>query len=297
MANVVSVIVENADQLLNASMYGAGAIVRLQSSSDGVTYANETTAALVSGTRLYTLYDTDGTSSTWYRTRYENAGGTSTSDWSDPFVVGGETGGYLCSLYDVEQRLAGVASTNDREQLLEIISQVSAEITGYTGRTLLPETATYRFDALVGQTLDRSLRTLWVDRGIRSITSLSIAADDQPDTGGTFTTLAATEYSLRPSTIAREPGWPATSVVILPTSSSWFTPGINTVEIAGAFGFAAVPPDVQAVAENATIRRYQARGSGVATALGTEDFGARLLRWISPEERMTLERYRRRWIV
>ena len=91
--NVVKVTVENPDELLNVSAYGAGAIVRLQSSAtEGGAYSNEATAAIVAGTNSYTLYDTDGTSSTWYRTRYENVGATLTSDWSTSFQVGDEAG-------------------------------------------------------------------------------------------------------------------------------------------------------------------------------------------------------------
>jgi len=72
-----------AAQLLNTAAYGTGAIIRLQSAAtkDG-TYANEATEPLVAGTETYTLYDTDGATSTWYRTRFENAGGTNTSEWS-----------------------------------------------------------------------------------------------------------------------------------------------------------------------------------------------------------------------
>ena len=99
MPNRISVFVEEPDALLNAGMYGTGAIVRLQSgTAEAGPFANESTAALVAGQRAYTLYDADGVASTWYRTRYENAGGTVTSDWSAVFQVGGEAAGYLCSL-------------------------------------------------------------------------------------------------------------------------------------------------------------------------------------------------------
>ena len=151
MPNLVKVYVENADDLLNAGMYDAGAIIRLQScATETGVYVNEATAALVSGTKAYTVYDADGTSTTWYRTRYENAGGTITSDWSPVFQVGGEEAGYLCSLEDVKQRLFNTATadaTND-EDLAELIRQVSTDILGHTGREFVgtPGDVTRTFD-------------------------------------------------------------------------------------------------------------------------------------------------------
>lgn len=294
MANPIYVTVENPDELLNAGMYGAGAIIRLQSSEDNVTFANEATAPLVAATRFYTLYDVSGTSITWYRTRYENVGGTVLSDWSAAFQVGDETGGLLCSLYNVKQRLTGTATANDDELLLGFIRAQSAEVLTYTRRQFTPTSTTYRFDALIGENLSGDCRTLWVDRGLRSITTLKVASSEQPDTAGTYTTVT-TGYTLRPSEMDREYGWPATRLVLLDTAGVTFTHGINTVEITGTFGFAAVPLDVSQVVENAVIRRFIAKGSGVATAVGTEDFGTRILRWVAPEERTVLDHYRVRW--
>ena len=77
--------VPSAD-LLDTNMYGAGAVIRTQSAtSETGTYADitgDTTVPLVSGTESYTAHDPLGTSATWYRSRFENAGGTRLSDWS-----------------------------------------------------------------------------------------------------------------------------------------------------------------------------------------------------------------------
>ena len=83
MPNLVRVLVENPDELLNAGAYGAGAVVRVQTSATQAgTYADVSgtgstpTLALVTLIRAYTGYDPNGTVSSWYRTRYENAGAT-----------------------------------------------------------------------------------------------------------------------------------------------------------------------------------------------------------------------------
>lgn len=91
MANVIIVKITSpgtAAHLLDTEVYGANAIIRLQSAtSKAGAFANVTTEALVSGVAEYTLGDTAGTSTTWYRSRYENAAGTLTSDWSVPDTV------------------------------------------------------------------------------------------------------------------------------------------------------------------------------------------------------------------
>src|SRR5512139_2081698 len=209
MPNLIKVYVEDPDALLTSGMYDAGAIVRLQSgAAEAGPFSNEATAALVTGTKAYTLYDADGSSTTFYRTRYENSGGTVTSDWSPVFQVAGEEAGYLCSLEDVKQRLFNTATadaTND-EDLAEIIRQVSTDILGHTGREFVgtPGDVTRTFD------LTMTTPTLYVPGGLRSITTLGYAVSDQPDTGGTYTTITSTYYYLRPLAHERTSGWPAT---------------------------------------------------------------------------------------
>jgi len=289
MPNIVKVFVEDADALLNAGMYDAGAIVRLQScATEAGVYVNEATAALVSGTKVYTLYDADGAVSTWYRTRYENAGGTITSAWSDVFQVGDEDAGYLCSLDDVKQRLFNTATmdaTND-EDIAELIRQVSTDILGHTGREFVGSRAdeTRTFD------LDYLSTSLYIPGGIRSITTLNIASGDQPDTAGTYT--ACTSYYLRPLSHDRTAGWPATRVET--GSGVYFYPGRSTVQIIGTFGWSAVPPDIAGIATSAVVRRFQARQSsstGVDLLVGSADMGFRTLAFLSPAERAKLDWY------
>lgn len=81
----------NAAKLLNAGMYGAAAVIRTQSSTtetgtfvDISGTGSTPTITILAGTETYDAYDPNGTSSTWYRSRFENVGGTRLSDWSAP---------------------------------------------------------------------------------------------------------------------------------------------------------------------------------------------------------------------
>src|SRR3990167_2104295 len=91
--------------------YSAGAIVRLQRDTTSAfsTATNLTTITVVSGTESYTYWDSTGTSASWYRTRYENSGGTTLSSWSDGFQPTGHgtaTGSYA-TRFGVKTRYGG----------------------------------------------------------------------------------------------------------------------------------------------------------------------------------------------
>jgi hypothetical protein len=294
--NIVNITVENPDEVRNAGAYDTGALVRLQWSATEVgAFADVSgtgstpTIAIVPATRSYIGYDPNGTVSTWYRTRYENSGATRVSDWSTAFQVGDETGGLLCSVYDVEQELGETLTANNRENVLEKIRQVSAAIEGITGRWFAPRplsgTTTYRMHTQAG----RSLR---IPKGIRSITTLSVATTDQPSSGGTYTAVTATDYYIDPPEIERDASWPGTSIRFLSTSGSLFYTASYGVEIVGAFGWASVPYDIQGVAIRATVRRYIGKGGGgTAVAIGPEGTEF-LLPDLSGSDRRTLEWYR-----
>lgn len=288
MPNLVRVYVDGVDDLLNAGMYDAGAIVRLQScATEAGVYANESTASLVSGTASYTLYDADGASTTWYRTRYENVGGTVTSDWSAVFQVGAETAGYLCSLYDVKQRLGIPATTTTYdEELGELIRQVTAEIERTTGCDFTGD----RSDTTYVLDVPETSRELRVTRGIQSVTTLSLATTDQPQSGGTYT--AVTDYLLRPQPADR--GYlsePATRIVF-PDSGNYFTAGYNTVQLVGRLGWAAVPPEIERIAATAVVAQHMTKGSDGPRAIVGPDGRTTILRDISPADWQTIMAFR-----
>lgn len=309
MPNIVKVTVENPDEILNAGAYDAGAVIRLQSAAtEAGAFANVAgtgstpSIAIVSTTRIYTGYDPAGTASTWYRTRYENAGASRLSDWSAAFQVGDETAGLLCSLYDVKQRVFGNASANVNEDeiILEIIREVSDDIEDYVGQWLAPRptnpasTTTLLFDVPWEWGACRELPLVYGARlaGIRAITAVGAASTTQPDTAGTYTAATLADVLLRPRPTA---DGPAIRLVLTPYPTgavSFFYPGLNTVQVTGSFGPAAVAPRVQSIAIAAVTRRYLGKETAApAIAIGP-DGGVRLLGDISTGMKATLDRMR-----
>lgn len=295
MPNVLTLTVENPDEILNAGLYGAGALMRLQSSAtEAGSYADVSgtgstpTIAIVTATRSYTGFDPNGTSSSWYRTRFENSGGTRLSDWSDVFQVGDETAGQLCSLYDVQQELGGTTTANDDETIIEKIRQVSRAIERYTERWLAPRprsgTTTLTFPTRYGDELH-------IPRGIRSITTLGIGDGDQPETGGTYTTLSS-NYYIAPVAAMREPYEPGYWVRLDSNASTWFSDATFGAQITGAFGYGQVPSDIQGVAVRAAVRRYIGKSGGGATVAVGPQGTEFLLPDMSAADRMTLDLYK-----
>ena len=199
----------------------------------------------------------------------------------------------LCTTAQVKTRI-GITDAGDDALLSELIDQVSSWIESFTGRKLIPEAGvTKTFDTEAGYVLR-------IPRGIRAITSMGVAPSvHQPDTGGTYTTVPASDRLLRPLAADLPEGWPPTEVRIsrgaLTGTISAFGRIDNGCTITGDFGFAATPPDIQAVAIEAVVNAYQVRKNGAAGAIGAD--GMAIAPWVqffskgSPQ-RGTVERYR-----
>lgn len=296
MPNILHVVTSDPDELLNAGAYGAGAVIRVQTSATaGGVYADVSgagatpTLAIVTEDGTYTAYDPNGVSTSWYRTRYENVGGTRTSAWSAVFQAGTRQ---LCSISQVKARVnpAGVADSVDDPLISELVDQVSDWIEHFTGRRFTPDdAATYVFSTEGGYVLR-------IPKGIRTVTSLSInSLSHQPDTGGTYTAVAAASILLRPSSGDLSSGWPPTEVRLSRATTLVFGTIENGATITGNFGFAATPPDVQAVCIDAVVAAYQNRKMGASGVVGAE--GDAIVPWVSffssgSPQRATLERYR-----
>lgn len=299
MPNVVTVAVENPDQILNAGGFGAGAVIRVQTSAteagvfaDVAGAGSTPTIAIVDPVRVYTGYDPAGIASSWYRTRFENAGGTRLSDWSTAFQVGDEQAGYVCSLYDVKQRLSILATdTTSDETLLEFMGAVTGMFQGHTGRRFvrapLSGETTYLFD------VDRATRTLWIPKGIASASLLEVANQ----TGGPYSVVPAGDWFLDPPVQDRNIGWPATRITLsnIPTGAfPLFYPGKRVVRVTMALGFAASPPEISNMGAAAVVRMFRAKqspGSGADLVVGSPEFGTRVLASLSPGERARLDWY------
>jgi hypothetical protein len=300
--NVVKITVENPDEILNAGAYAAGALIRLQTAAtEAGAFADVSgggstpTVPIVTAVRSYTGYDPSGIVSSWYRTRYENAGATRLSDWTPAFQVGDENAGLLCSLYDVQQELGESGTDANRNELImEKIRQVSAAIELYCQAWLAPRPADPASTTTLLFDVPYATRSLYVERGdrrlgIRTLTALGTATQSQPETGGTYTSATLATVLLRPRPTADGPAW---RLEFSDTSGGLFYPGYNTVQVTGSFGPASVPADIQGVALRAAVRRVMGKGAGaVGVPIGPEGT-MMLLPDMSGADRVTLDMYR-----
>jgi hypothetical protein len=173
----------------------------------------------------------------------------------------------LVTITQVKARLfpAGTTDTSDDTLITEIVEEVSDYIQHYTGRQFVPSTGvTYVMNTRAG-------RVLRIPRGIRTVTSLGVnVIANQPDSGGTYTTITAANILLRPSTADLPPGWPATEIRLSGAQSVWFANVENGATVTGNFGFAATPPDIQAVAIDGSVAAYQMRKNGTSGVFGAD---------------------------
>jgi len=192
--------------------------------------------------------------------------------------------GTYVSLADFKTRTGITAATDDT-----LISQICAEtnqwIESYTGRVLSPvASAVYLFD---GYELSNRYIIDVGRLGARAVTLLETGTD-----GITFTTLAATEYALRPLSQYRAlPGEPATSIYM--TNRFLLPLGWGNIRVTMTAGFEAVPDDVRGVAIAIAVRAWHGRQSGMADVVGSDTTGSPIVsKVIAPEFKHTLDKYR-----
>lgn len=303
--NLVRLAVDDPDELLAASGYGAGALVRVQSGAASTgPFANVATAALVSKTYEYLVYDQAGTSTTWYQTRYENAGGTVVSAWSSPFQASGGSG--YCTLPAARLRIFNDSTVvKDDDLISSFITQASARVESITDRTFYRDppdgtNGTFLYDgfqASDGGPIVAGGRCLIESRGIVSLTTVEVATF----TGDTFRTIPTSDWFLRPS--RPTPGWPFTQLWITNVPSSGdttpgFYPGFATVRLTGVRGWPAIPPDITDVTLSMVVGAYRARAAGGGDRIEIAPDGTRTFeRVLSSADLATLHRYSLRELV
>jgi hypothetical protein len=287
MPNTLTLYSEDPVDILATGNYGAGALLKVQWCATQLgAYADLVTVPLVAGTRAYTAYDQAGTATTWYRTRYENVGGSLVSAWSEAFQVEGLT--TYCSLADVKSLLEiAVSDTASDQVLVQLINHTAGFIETKTRRRLYPDpVTTYTFD---GFSAIANGRCLLVPNGVRSLSNFAMATV----TGGTPVAVTAADLVLRPLPQDRSPGWPATQIWLTDIASvPYFYPGYGNIVAAGTFGWEAVPREIEAIALRLVISSWRGRsaGGGDTFTIGVE--GERTFeRMLSYQDKLTLQSY------
>jgi hypothetical protein len=171
----------------------------------------------------------------------------------------------LVTLAQIKARIfpTGLVDATDDTLLGELNDQITDLIQELTGRRFVAAAGqSYTVDTKAGSVIE-------VPKGVRAVTALGIASSDQPDTGGTYSAVAATDILLRPTPLERRPGWPATRLLIRGTTGRLVT-ALNGAQMTIDEGFVSVPPSVQAIALDAVATAYEARQAGDANAIGAD---------------------------
>lgn len=270
--NIVKVIVENPDELLHASGFGTSAKVRLESSSDGTTFLEESSQTIVTLTTSYTFYDSDGTSATYYRTRYSNSGGTNFSEYSPIFQIAAPPTEYA-TVGNVKRRIGigqTAADTTDDGLLETICVQTNSWLEGKIGFPVGPVASEARlFDGSAVRWRDGVPYLNCYPFGVRTVSAVRTASS----TGATLTSQTASDVVARPSVQDRTSNWPAFELWVKDTASwTWTTAGYDVNEVTATWGWQAIPPELSMIAEKLAVASYRGRshGSGSTFAIGAD---------------------------
>lgn len=262
-------LAEPADDLLEG--YGAGAKIHIQRDTVAAFTApvDLPLVSIVSGTEQYEVWDTAGTTTSWYRWRVENTTATVVGEWSAAFQP------YALTTYATITDLAETMNLPNEAKynlLADLLIDASDAITHLCGRDFYrhpqlsgTETRTYHIKAS-GQSSLKLAVNQPID--IVSVTTLEIGY-----AGGTYTTVAAgsTGYYLEPAVPA--PGWPYTSIILSRYGTyDAFPVGDQVVRITGVFGWPAVP----SLIKRATVdlaREWYRVGPGGGGPIGMSALG------------------------
>lgn len=287
---------QSPDQILNAGAYGAGAVFRLQwSATLAGTYADVSgagstpTIAVVTGIRSYTGYDPAGSDTTWYRTRFENAGGNILSEWSDSFQVSAAAGlrpDYV-TLDEMRThlRISNVADLEADLILALAIGAASRAVDRATDRQfgVLAAAAPRYYQPVFSEAHGRWLAHI---DDLMSTSGIVVKADLDADATYEAT---VTDYRLWPLNAASD-GMPWTEMVFGGFAGSHR----GSVEITAIWGWTSIPDTVR----NATLiqasRFFKRRDSPYGVA-GSPEMGneLRLLARVDPDVAVMLQSYRR----
>lgn len=249
MANKLVLTVPAPDDILRD--YSAGALVRIESATTETgTYTELGTVAVVALTYQYEYAHAAGTTASWYKTRYSNAGATVFSDYSDAFQSGASSyatlDDFLLEVGSIPidtRRLAAISRA-----LVEARERIDTEI-GYDAfrhPQSGTEARTYHGDGLP---------ILHVHEGIVSLTSVEV----RTQTGGSWTTIATADWWLetQPGHLTPRPGEPYFHVRLSDSAATYssFPRGENRVRLTGAFGWAR--PSQRHIGANIDLARQQ----------------------------------------
>jgi hypothetical protein len=225
-----------ADLIAN---YGVNSVLRWErSATEGGAYSEVGTTLLDANVSRYEFFDSSGTTTSWYRTRVSNSANTVQSAYYPAFQAGALRS--YASL-DTARELLDLPSDASDNLIGDLLVQASKMMDGLCHRSFYrrPQVTGTEIHTYDSSDLFRNGTTLVED--IVSLTTLELAWL----TGGTFTALTAADWFLYPSN--PKDGWPYEELRLSDVGSRYEYPGgSRVIRLTGAFGWPAVPPDIEA---------------------------------------------------
>lgn len=289
---VVNLVQPAADLL---TTYGAGAKVYLERDTTSAfaapTVVSSTT--IVSGTEQLEFVDTSGTSSSWYRVRVGNSGGTTYGDYSDG-VQATSVLSYATADDVIETMSVAASDTKAYNLLADLVIDASDYISRACKRTFYRSPQVSGTEVRVYNVVRPRERTL--SRAIgQDVDIISLSTVEAADTvSGSYTTIAsgATGYYTSPDVLVS--GFPYEDIYLSPEGASYTRfPSGGLVRLTGAFGWPSVPPLIK----RATIdlaREWYRQGPGGGGPIGTSALGQPIFqRGNPPSVDQAISMYRR----
>lgn len=150
-----------------------------------------------------------------------------------------------------------------------------------------------------GDNADATQRILPIPDGITYVNSLEIAAT-WGGIGSAWNLIPGTDYALRPTPLEREPGWPATELVLtsIPSSNNpypFFSRYAASVRIDGGFGWPVAEDAIVGIACRLVVADYRRRSSGGGGTVSVGSDGSRVIELaLTSQDWHTIRRYQQK---
>ena len=235
----LTITVENTAELLATPAYGAGALLRWESSATKTgAYVEGGTVALVTGISAYVVWHAAGVVGTWYRTRISNAAGSSFSAYSAVFEGGAVTAYATFDQLLLTYRNPDAITQDDNlvARCRGALDEATADLIRELGWDYFAHPSTTWIEA------GEQGATLHLHAGVVSLTLVEIDLTG----AGTWTALAASDWNLAPAKLP--PDRPTyTHLQLAPYGAwSWWPTHDRAVRLTGVPGHPAIPVDVAA---------------------------------------------------
>lgn len=228
---------------------------------------------LIAGQTAYEIYDATGQDGYYYRSRVGNTGGTDFTAWSDVFRAGSLLA--YASVTDLREELPGLPDSTRDNMLADLLRDASDWLSAECGRTF------YRSPQVTGtevRTYDLTSDSGSIEDDIVSVSLVEYGTY----TGGTFTTVTGSDYTLGPRLASP---FSALTLTDLATVGTFYA-GTGTVRVTGVFGFASVPRLIRRATLDLARELYQQSAGGRPVGI---EFGR-----LPPSAVSAIERYKRR---